>query len=84
MRNKKERGVFMKAIVTDKFPINVPLTEDWKTHTAGDVVELSEKRLKELADKGFVRPYKEEKQIEIAKKEDKKETAKPKTRKKAK
>lgn len=74
----------MKAIVTDKFPINVPLKEDWKTHTAGDVVELSEERLKELADKGFVRPYKEEKQVEIAKKEDKKETAKPKTRKKAK
>lgn len=74
----------MKAIVTDKFPVNVPLTEDWKTHTAGDVVELSEKRLKELTDKGFVRPYKEEKQVEVAKKEEVKETAVKKTRKKTK
>ena len=74
----------MKAIVTDKFPANVPLTEDWKTHTAGDIVELSEKRLKELTDKGFVRPYKEEKQVEVAKKEEVKETAVKKTRKKAK
>ena len=86
----KERGIDSRRVIiddsaplyhigeADEYPPMLIIVSD------NDMQNRLQKRLKELADKGFVRPYKEEKQVEIAKKEDKKETAKPKTRKKAK
>ena len=75
----------MKAVITNKFPANVPLVEDWKAHKEGDIVELSAERFKELLNKGYVKGYAEEhKEIEVAKIEEPKETATKKTRKKTK
>lgn len=75
----------MKAVVTNKFPVNVPLVEDWKPHKEGDIVELSEKRFKELLSKGYIKDYSEKHtDVEVAKVEVAKETAKKNTRKKTK
>ena len=78
----------MKAVVTNKYPANVPLVEDWKPHIEGDIVELSAERFKELLEKGYVRGYadehKPEKTVEVAKKDEPKENAKKTTRKKTK
>lgn len=82
----------MKVKTTGEFiRLGVTLAETGKFEEEGKILEVSEERFNVLGNaKGnpfntvFVVPVKEEKQVEIAKKEDKKETAKPKTRKKAK
>ena len=81
----------MKVITTNEFQENkVPLMETGIIYEEGKVIEISEERFEQLGTtnnafhKIFVLPYKEEKKVEVAKKEEVKETAVKKTRKKTK
>lgn len=82
----------MKVVTTGAFKKNnVPLLETGKVHEEGEVIEIPDSRFAELSTKKnafhevFVKPYVEkQKTVEVAKKEEKKETATTKTRKKTK